>query len=181
MQLTSTTQQPGVRGWGRQVRVWLLLLTPSRPTLLDPMGCSNSGFPVLHSELAQTHMHWVGDAIQPSHPLSSPSPLALNLSQHQGLFKWVSSSRQVTKVLELQLQHQSFQWIFRFGFSLGLTGLISLMSKGLSRVFSSTSSKASVLQSSAFFIVRLSYPYISAGKPIAFTRRSVLSNNVSAF
>ena len=57
--------------------------------------------------------HWVGDAIQPSHPLSSPSPPALNLSQHQGLFKWVSSSHQLAKVLEFQLQHQSFQWIFR--------------------------------------------------------------------
>ena len=56
-------------------------------------------------------MHWVGDAIQPSHPLSSPSPLALNVSQHQGLFTWVGSSHQVTKVLELQLHHQSFQWI----------------------------------------------------------------------
>ena len=58
----------------------------------------------------QTHVHWVGDAIQPSHPLSSPSPPALNLSQHQGLFKWVSSSHQVAKILEFQLQHQSFQW-----------------------------------------------------------------------
>ena len=61
-------------------------------------------------EFTQTHAHWVGDAIQPSHPLSSPSPPAFNLSQHQGLFKWVSSSHQVAKVLELQLQHQSFQW-----------------------------------------------------------------------
>ena len=61
-------------------------------------------------ESTQTHVHWVGDAIQPSYPLSSPSPPALNLSQHQGLFKWVSSSHQVAKVLEFQLQHQSFQW-----------------------------------------------------------------------
>ena len=68
------------------------------------------------TESAQTHVHWVGDAIQPSHPLSSPSPLALNVSQHQGLFTWVGSSHQVTKVLELQLQHQSFQWIFRVDF-----------------------------------------------------------------
>ena len=87
----------------------------SRPTLLDPMDCSTPGLPVLHHlpELAQTHVHWVGDAIQPSHPLSSPSPLSFNLSQHQGLFQWVSSSHQVAKVLELQLQHLSFQWIFR--------------------------------------------------------------------
>ena len=64
-------------------------------------------------ELVQTHVHWFGDAIQPPHPLSSPSPLAFSLSQHQGLFQWVGSSHQVDKVLELQLQHQSFQWIFR--------------------------------------------------------------------
>ena len=63
--------------------------------------------------ITQTHVHWVGDAIQPSHPLSSLSSPALNLSQHQGLFKWVSSSHQVAKVLELQLQHQSFQWTHR--------------------------------------------------------------------
>ena len=67
-------------------------------------------------ELAQTHVHQVGDDIQPSHPLSSPSPPAVNLSQHQGLFQWVSSSHQVAKVLEFQLQHQSFQWIFRTDF-----------------------------------------------------------------
>ena len=67
-------------------------------------------------EFAQTHVHWVSDAIQPSHPLLSPSPPAFNFSQHQGLFKWVSSLHQVTKVLEFQLQHQSFQWIFRVDF-----------------------------------------------------------------
>ena len=84
----------------------------------DPMDCSTPGFPVHHQlpELTQTHVHRVGDAIQPSHPLSSPSPPTFNLSQHQGLFKWVSSSHQVAKVLEFQLQHQSFQWIFRTDF-----------------------------------------------------------------
>ena len=81
-------------------------------TLCDPMNCSTPGLPVHHQlpELAQTHVHWVSDAIQPSHPLSSPYPPAPNLSQHQGLFKWVSSSHQVAKVLEFQLQHQSLQW-----------------------------------------------------------------------
>ena len=76
--------------------------------LCNPMDCSTPGFPVHHQllELTQTHVHRVGDAIQPSHPLSSPSP-AFNLSQHQGLFQWVSSSHQVAKVLEFQLQHQS--------------------------------------------------------------------------
>ena len=84
----------------------------SCPTLCNPMNRSTPGLPVHHQlpEFTQTHVHWVGDAIQPSHPLSSPSPPALNLSQHQGLFKWVSSSHQVAKVLEFQLQHQSFQW-----------------------------------------------------------------------
>ena len=84
----------------------------SCPTLCNPMNCSMPGLPV-HQQLlvsSQTHVHRVGDAIQPSHPLSSPSPPALNLSQHRGLFKWVSSSYQVAKVLEFQLQHESFQW-----------------------------------------------------------------------
>ena len=87
-------------------------------TLCNPMKFSMPGFSVHHylPEFAQTHVQWVGDAIQPSHPLLPPSPLALNLSQHQGLFQWVSSSHQVAKVLELQLQHQSFQWIFRVDF-----------------------------------------------------------------
>ena len=82
-------------------------------TLCDPMSCSMLGLPVHHQlpEPTKTHVHWVGDAIQLSHSLSSPSPPVLNLSQHQGLFKWVNSSHQVAKVLEFQLQpqHQSFQ------------------------------------------------------------------------
>ena len=87
-------------------------------TLWDPMACSTPGFPVHHQlpEFTQTHIHWVSDAIQPSHPLSSPSPPALNVSQHQGLFQWVSSSPQGAKVLEFQLQHQSFQWTPRTDF-----------------------------------------------------------------
>ena len=84
----------------------------SVPTLCDPMNRSMPGLPVHHQlpEFTQTHVHWVDDATQPSHPLSSPSPPALNLSQHQGLFQWVSSLHWVAKVLEFQLQHQSFQW-----------------------------------------------------------------------
>ena len=86
-------------------------------TLCDPMDCSAPGFPVLHYllELAQTHVHWVSDAFQPSHPLPSLSPPALNFRQHQGLLKWVIFSHQVAKVSELQLQHQSFRSI-RVGF-----------------------------------------------------------------
>ena len=88
------------------------------PTLCYPIACSTPGFPVHHQlpEPTWTHVHWISEAIQPSHPLSSPSPLAFKLSQHLGLFKWVSSSHQVVKVLEFQLQLQSFQWIFRTDF-----------------------------------------------------------------
>ena len=121
---------------------------------------SMPGLPVHHHlpELTQTHVHWVSDAIQPvsdaiqpSHPLLSPSPPAFNLSQHQGLFRWVSFSHQVAKVLEFQLQYQSFQWVFRAGFPLGWTGWISLQSKGPSRVFSNTT-----VQKHQFFGTQLS-------------------------
>ena len=98
--------------WGRTA-VFVIVQSPSRLILCNPMNCSTPGLPVHHPESTQTHVHWVGDAIQPPYPLSSPSPLVLNLSQHQGLFKWVSSSHQVATILELQLQHLSFQWIFR--------------------------------------------------------------------
>ena len=97
-------------------------ITKLCPTLWDPTDFSMPGFPVLQylPGYAQIHARWVSDAIQPSHPLSPPSSSALNLSQHQGLFQWVSSSHQVARVLELQLQlqlhHQSFQWIFRVDF-----------------------------------------------------------------
>ena len=99
-------------------------------TLCDPMDCSTPGFPVHHQlpELAQTHVHWVGDAIQWSHPLSPPSPPALNLAQYQGLFKWVSSSHQVAKVLVSAstsvLTMNIQEWLL-----LGWTGWISLQSK----------------------------------------------------
>ena len=83
----------------------------SCPTLCDPMNCSTPDLPVLHQllEFTQTHVHWVSDAIQPSHPLSSPSPPAPNPSQLQGLFQWINSLHEVAKVLEFQLQHHSFQ------------------------------------------------------------------------
>ena len=88
------------------------------PTLSNPMGFSTPGLSVHHQlpKFTQTHVHWVSDTIQPCHPLLSPSPPAFNLSQHQGLFKWVSSLHQVARLLEFQLQHQSFQWIFRTDF-----------------------------------------------------------------
>ena len=86
--------------------------------LCNPMDCSTAGFPVHHQflEFTQTRFHWVGDATQPSYPLSSPSPPAFNLSHDQGLFQWVRSLHQVAKVLEFQFEDQSFQWIFRTAF-----------------------------------------------------------------
>jgi len=88
------------------------------PTLCDPIDCSTLRLPLHYQfpEFTQTHVHWVADAIQPSHLLSCSSHPVFNLSQCQGFFKWVSSLHQVTKVLELQLQHHSFQWIFRVDF-----------------------------------------------------------------
>ena len=104
----------GAGDWDRLTSVQF---SPSVTCLIlcDPVNRSPPRLPVHHQlqELAQTHVHWVGDAIQPSHPLSSPSPPIFNLSQHRWLFQWVSSSNQVAKVSEFQLQHQSFQGIFR--------------------------------------------------------------------
>ena len=111
----------------------------SRPTLCNLTDCSMPGGPVQYQlpELAQTHVHWVGDTNQPSHPLSSPSHPTFNLSQHLGLFQWISSLHQVAKVLEFPLASvlpMNIQdWL-----PLGWTGWISLLSKGLSRVFSNT-------------------------------------------
>ena len=87
-------------------------VTQSCPTFCNPMNRSMPGLLVHHQllESTQTHVHWVGDAIQPSHPLSSPSPPAPNPSQHQGLFQWLNSSHEVAKVMKFQLQYQSFQW-----------------------------------------------------------------------
>ena len=104
-------------GW-EKVSFHFSLVTQSCPTLCDPMNRSMPGLPVHHQlpESTQIHVLWVSDAIQPSHPLLSTSSSALNLLHHQGLFKWVSSSHYVAKVLELQLQHQSFQWTFRTNF-----------------------------------------------------------------
>ena len=93
-------------------------VTESYPILCDPTDCIRSGFLVLPylSEFAQTHVHCAYDAIQPSHPLPSPSPLTFSLYQHRGLFKWICSSHQVANLLVLQVQHQPFQWIFRVDF-----------------------------------------------------------------
>ena len=136
-------------------------------TLCNPMDCSKPGFPVHRqlTELAQTHVHWAGDPIQPSRPVSSLSPPVLNLSQHQGLFQWISSSCQMAKVLELQLQHQSFQWIFRADWLVG-----SPCSPRDSQESSPTLQFKSInLWCSTFFIVQISHSYMTAGKTIAWT------------
>ena len=149
-------------------------VTQSCPTLCNPMDCSTPGLPVYHQllELAQTHVHWVSDAIQLSHPLSSPSPPAFNLSQHQCLFQWVSSLHQVAKILEFQLQHQAFQWIFRTDF-FKMDRLDRLAVQGtLKSLLQHHSSKTSILRCSAFFMVLLSHPYMTTGKTIALTRRT---------
>ena len=128
------------------------------PILCDSMDCSMPGFPVHHQlpETVQTHVHWVGDTIQPSHPLLSPSPPAFNLSQHQGLCQWANSSHQVVKVLEFQLQHQhqSFQWKFRLiSFRIDWLHLFAVEGT-LESLLQHHSSKASILWCSAFFVVQ---------------------------
>ena len=154
---------------GADISCCCCLLTQSCPTLFDPMDCSMPGFPVLHHvlQLAQTHVHWVGDALQPPNPLSSPSPPTFNLSQHQSfLMSWLfasggqsSGASTSASVLLINIQ----DW-----FPLRLSGVIFLQSKGLSRVFSQHhSSKASILWWSAFFMVQFSYPYVTTGKTMA--------------
>ena len=130
-QFRDDTNPSGLFYPGRIPSVWIVGLAPrqnwlvapssvtqSCPTLCDPMDCSTPGLPAHHQlpELIQTRIQWVSGAIQPSHPHLSHSPPAFNLSWHQGLFKWISYLYQVAKVLEFQLQHQSFQWIFRTDF-----------------------------------------------------------------
>ena len=135
------------------------------------MDCSTPGLPVHHQllEFTHTHVHWVHDAIQPFHPLSSPPP-AFSLSQHQGLFKWVSSLHQVARLLEFQLQHQSYQWIFGLiSFRIDWLDLLAVQGT-LKSLLQHHSSEASILRRSAFFIVQLSHPYMMTGKTIAFTR-----------
>ena len=141
-------------------------------TLWNPMDCSMPGLPIHHqlSEFTQTHVHRVHDAIQPSHPLSSPSPPAPNPSQHQGLFRWVNSSHEVAKVLEFQLQHQSFQeYSGLISFRMDCLDLLEVQGT-LKSLLQHHSSKISILLHSAFFIVQLSLPYMTTGKTIALNR-----------
>ena len=137
------------------------------------MDCSMPGLPVLHCllEFAQTHIHWNSDAIQPSHPLSSPSPPAFHFFSHQDLFQWAGFSHQVAKILELQ--HQCPVNIQGW-FPLELTGLISLQSKGVSKVFSNT-----IVGKHQFYSAQPSHPYMTTGKTIALTRQRFVSKVMS--
>ena len=145
------------------------------------MNCSTTGLPVHHQlpEFTQTHIHRVGDVIQPSHPLSSPSPPAPNPSQHQSLFQWVNSSHEVAKY-----------WSFSFSIipSKEIPGLISfrmdwldlLVVQGtLKSLLQHHSSKASILRCSAFFTVQLSHPYMTTGETIALTRQTFVGKVMS--
>jgi len=154
--------------------------------LCSPMNYSTPGLPVHHQlpEFTQIHVHWVGDAIQPSYPLLSPSPPALNLSQHQGLFQWVSSWHQVAKVLEFQLQHQfqlqhpSNEHPGLIFFRMDWLDLLSVQGT-IESFLQHHSSKASIFLCSAFFIVQLSYPYTTTGKTIALMRWTFVGKAMS--
>ena len=127
-----------------------------------------TGFPVPHYllEFAQTRVHRISNAIQPSHPLFPTSPPNLNLSQHQRFFQWVSSSHPVTKVLELQFQYQSFQWLFRLiSFRMDWFDLLAVQGT-LKSLLQHYSSEVSILQHSAFFMVQLSHSCLTTGKTI---------------
>ena len=145
------------------------------------MNCSTPGLPVHHQlpEFTQTHIRRVGDAIQPSHPLSSPSPPAPNPSQHQGLFQWVNSLHEAAKVLEFQPQHRSFQWTPRADLPSDVLVGSPCIQGTLKSLLQYHSSKASVLWHSAFFTVQLSHPYMTTGKTIALTRRTFLGKVMS--
>ena len=155
----------------------------SCPTLCYHMNCSTPGLLVHHQllESNQTHVHWVTDAIQTCHALSSPSPPALNLSQHQGLFKWVSSLHQAAKVLEFQLQHQSLHEHPELS-SIRMDWLdLHAVQETLKSLIQHHSSKASILLHSAFFIVqyKVSYPYMTTGKTITLTRQTFVHKVMS--
>ena len=148
---------PGQRSLaGYSPTVQFSLVAQSCLTLCNPMGCSMPGLPVHHQlpELTQSHVHWVGDAIQPSHPLSSPSPPAFSLSQQQGRFKWVSSSHQVAKVLEFSFNiSPSNEYSGLISFRMDWLDLLAVQGT-LKSLLQHHSPNASIVQCSAFFIVQ---------------------------
>ena len=157
-------------------------VTQSRPTLCNPMDCSTPGLPVHHQllEFTQIHVHWVGDAIQPPHPLTSHSPPTFNLSQHQGL---------ISNESVLHIRWPKY-WSFSFSISPSneCSGLISFrmdwldlleVQGTLKSLLQHYSSKASILQRSSFFIVQLSHPYMTTRKTIALTRQTLVGKVMS--
>ena len=145
---------------------------------LNPMDCSTPGLPVHHQppELAQTHIHRVSDTIQPSHPLSSPSPPAFNLSQHQDLFQSVSSSHHVAKVLNFSIT-PSNEYSGLISFRMDWFDLLAV--QGTLKSLQHHSWKASILRCSAFFIVQLSQTYMTTVKTIALTRWKFVGKVIS--
>ena len=145
------------------------------------MDCSMPGLPVHHRlpEFTQTHVHWLGDATQPSHPLSSPSTPTFNLSQHQGLFKWVSSLHHVAKVqLQHQFQYSTSEYSGLISFTMDWLHLLAVQGT-LKSLLQHHISKASILWCSAFFTVQLSHPYMTTGKTIALTRQTFVDKVMS--
>ena len=147
------------------------------PTLCDPMDHSTPGLPVHHPEFTQTHIYWVGCHLTIS---SSVVPFSCHLSfPASGLLKWVSSSHHVAKVLEFKLQHQSFQWIFRTDFFwMNWLDLFAVQGT-LKSLLQHHSSKTSILQHSAYFIVQISHPHVTTGKTIALTRQTFVDKVMS--
>ena len=156
------------------------------PTLCNPVSnslqpCSMPGLPVHHQllEFTQTHVHRVGNAIQPSHPLSSPSPPALSLSRHQGLFQWVSSSHQVAKVLDFSFNiSPSNEHPGLISFRMHWLDLLAVQGT-LKSLLQHHSWKASILRCSAFFIIQLSHLYMTTRKTIAMTRQTFVDKVMS--
>ena len=149
----------------------------SRVWFCNSTNHSTPGFPVLHnlSELAKTHVYWVSDAIQPSHPLLYSSPSALNLSQHQGLFQRVNSLHQVVKVLALQLQHQSFQWIFRVDFLYNRLVGSPCHPRDSQDLLQHHNSQVSILHCSVLFMVQFSHLHMTTGKTIDLPTKPLLA------
>ena len=139
--------------------------------LCNPMSCSMPALRVQHRlpELTQTHVHWVGDVIQPGHPLLFSSHPTFNLSQHQGLFQWVSFFTSGGQSFGVSASASVLPMNIQDWFPLGWSGWISLLSKGLSRAFSNTTGQKH-LWHSAFFTVQLSHPHLTTGKTLALTR-----------
>ena len=142
------------------------------------MDCSMPGLPVHHQlqELTQTQVHWVGEAIQPFHPLSSPSLPTFNLSQHQGLYKWVNSSHQVASFSFSISPSNEYSGLISF--RMDWSDIVAVQG-GVKGLLQHHSSKASILWHSAFFTVQLSHPYMTTGKPIALTRRTFVGKVMS--